>query len=344
MSEAVIAKAIADLLPYADKDGIVEIVMRGAKKRFRAFQKVALADLEQGEMKELMEKAIQALNQGEEHSAKNMAILQNVAQMQNLGLVLNGLNLCATCAGFAVMYAKLEKMSNEIASEINALEDTVKRGYDVQSGYEYKKVLGEYQNMLDCRRIQRPYPEDKMRELVDQEYVVISLLIELLQYDLASNKRIVIEAIFSMLAMLTVSLRYFDEQYYFNNHEVLGDSEVWHSSHAKWMGVYDHLSSDWFAELLQDYALFELGFSTIEVDAYYTALTEQVSDLRQEVVDNQILIITVADPELLRIVHEVTTQNVRETITAAIDAAFAGMDVETTERVRRKALEQVAAM
>lgn len=344
MSEAVIAKAIVDLLPYADKDGVVEIVMRGAKKRFRAFQKVALANLEQGETKELMEKAIHALNQGKEHSAKNMAILQNVAQMQNLGMVLNGLNLCATCAGFAVMYAKLEKMSNEIASQINALEDTLKRGYDVQSGYEYKKVLGEYQNMLDCRRIQRPYPEDKMRELVDQEYVVISLLIELLQYDLASNKRIVIEAIFSLLAMLTVSLRYFDEQYYFNNHEVLGDSEVWHSSHTKWMGVYDDLSSQWFIELLQDYALFEVGFGTAEVDAYYSALTEQVSDLRQEVVDNQILIITVANPELLRTVYEITIRNVRESVAAAIDTAFAGVDVETVDRIRKSALEQVAAM
>lgn len=30
MSEAAIAQAIADLLPYANKDGVIEIVMRGA--------------------------------------------------------------------------------------------------------------------------------------------------------------------------------------------------------------------------------------------------------------------------------------------------------------------------
>lgn len=343
MSEAVIAQVIADLLPFADKDGVVEIVMRGAKKRFSSFQKVALADLQQADTKELMEKAIHALNQGQQGSAKNMAALQNVAKMQNLGLVLNGLNLCATCAGFAIMYAKLDKMSKEISSQISALQDTVKRGHDLQSGFEYKKVLGDYQNMLDSRRIQRPYSEDKMRELVDQEYAVICLLIEILQYDLASNKQIIIEAIFSMLAMLTVSLRYFDEQYYFNNHEILGDADVWHSSHAKWMSVYDILSSTWFVELLQDYGLFEAGFSTVEVDAYYTALIEQVADLRQEVADNQILIITVADPELLRTLHDVTTKDVRETIESAINSAFEGADSATVDEVRRNALAQVAA-
>lgn len=342
MSDAIVAQVIADLLPFADKDGVVEIVMRGAKKRFSSFQKVALADLPQADTKELMEKAIHAINQGQQGSAKNMAALQNVAKMQNLGLVLNGLNLCATCAGFAIMYAKLDKMSKEISSQISALQDTVKRGHDLQSGFEYKKVLGDYQNMLDSRRIQRPYSEDKMRELVDQEYAVICLLIEILQYDLASNKQIIIEAIFSMLAMLTVSLRYFDEQYYFNNHEVLRDTNVWHSSHSKWMSVYDILESPWFVEYLQDYGLFEAGFNTVEADAYYTALIEQVTDLRQEVEDNQVLIITVADPELLRTLHDVTTKDIKDTIESAINFAFAGVDSVTVEEARQNAFAQVA--
>lgn len=342
MSEAVIAQVIGDLLPYANKEGVIEIVMRGAKKRFRSFQKVALADLQQGETKDLLEKAAYALNQGNQETAKSMAVLQNVAKMQNLGLVLNGLNLCATCAGFAIMYEKLNKMSNEISTQIGALQDTVKRGYDVQSGFEYEKVLGDYQNMLDSRRIQRPYSEDKMRELVTQEYSVLSLLIKLLQYDLASNKQIIIEAIFSMLAMLTVSLRYFDEQYYFNNHKVLGDADVWHSSHAQWLSVYDILSSKWFIELLQDYGLFEAGFSTIDLDVYYTALIEQVSDLRQEVEDNQRLIVAVGDPEIFRTLHEVTSKDIKETIDSALDSAFADVDSETVDELRKRIMTQVA--
>lgn len=344
MSEAVIAQVIADLLPYANKDGVIEIVMRGAKKRFSSFQKVALADLKHGETKELMEKAIHALNQGQQGSVKNMKILQNVAQMQNLGLVLNGLNLCATCAGFAIMFAKLDKMSAEINQQISRLQATIKQGHDVQTGFEFNKVLADYQDMLDSRRRQQPYSEAQMRDLVDREYNVLILLISVLQNDLASNKKMILDSIFSMLAMLTVSLRYFDEQYYFNNHEVLGDSDVWHSSHTKWMNVYDILSATWFVELLQDYGIFEAGFSTVETDVYYNALIEQVDDLRQEIEDNQVLIITVADPELLRTLHDVTTRDVRETIGAAIDIAFAGIDEETVAEVRKNALAQVAAV
>lgn len=344
MSEAVIAQVIADLLPYANKDGVIEIVMRGAQKRFSSFQKVALADLQQGETKELMEKAIHALNQGQQGSAKNMEILQNVAQMQNLGLVLNGLNLCATCAGFAIMFAKLDKMSAEINQQIGKLQATVKQGHDVQTGFEFNKVLADYQDMLDSRRRQQPYSEAQMRDLVDREYNVLILLISVLQNDLVSNKKTILDSIFSMLAMLTASLRYFDEQYYFNNHEVLGDYDVWHSSHTKWMSVYDILSATWFVELLQDYGIFEAGFSTVENDVFYTALIEQVDDLRQEIEDNQVLIITVADSELLRTLHDVTTREVRETIGAAIDVAFAGVDEEIVDTVRRNALAQVAAV
>lgn len=168
-------------------------------------------------------------------------------------------------------------------------------------------------------------------------------LISVLQNDLASNKKMMLDCIFSMLAMLTVSLRYFDEQYYFNNYEVLGDADVWHSSHAKWMSVYDILSATWFVELLQDYGLFEARFNTAEVDVYYSALIEQVADLRQEVEDNQVLILTVADPELLRTIHEVTTREIKEIIGTAISDAFAGVDEATVDEVRKNVLAQVAA-
>lgn len=342
MSDAVLIKELVELLPYANKDNIVEIVVRGANKRFKAFQKVALADLQQNEGKELVEKAIHALNQGNQANVKNMEVLQNVAQAQNLGLVLNGLNLCATCAGFAIMYEKLDKMSAEINRQIGKLQSAVKQGHEVQAGFEFNKVLADYQDMLDSRRTQQPYDQAAMRKLVDREYNVLMLLISVLQNDLASNKKMMLDSIFSMLAMLTVSLRYFDEQYYFKNHEVLGATEAWHTSHEKWMSVYDILSATWFVELLQDYGMFEAGFSTVETDVYYNALIAQVADLRQEIKDNQFLIISVGDPKLLRSLHEVTTKNVRDTIESAINYAFAGSEFEGMEEVRRNVLAQVA--
>ena len=342
MSDAMLVKELAELLPFANKDNVVEIVMRGADKRFKAFQKVALADLQQNQGQEIVEKAIHALNQHNQLNVKNMEVLQNVAKAQNLGLILNGLNLCATCAGFAIMYAKLDKMSAEINQQIGRLQSSVKQGHDVQAGFEFNKVLADYQDMLDSRRTQQPYDQSAMRKLVDREYNVLILLISVLQNDLASNKKMMLDSIFSMLAMMTVSLRYFDEQYYFNNHAVLGDSEAWHTSHEKWMSVYDILSAPWFVELLQDYSMFEANFSTVETDVYYTALIEQVMDLRQEVEDNQFLIISVGDPQLLRSLHEVTTQNIKSTIESAINDAFMGSEFEGMEDVRKNVMAQVA--
>lgn len=54
MSNAVLVKELSELLPFANKDNVVEIVMRGANKRFKAFQKVALADLQQNQGQEIL--------------------------------------------------------------------------------------------------------------------------------------------------------------------------------------------------------------------------------------------------------------------------------------------------
>ena len=75
-----------------------------------------------------------------------------------------------------------------------------------------------------------------------------------------------------------------------------------------------------------------------------SALLEQITDLRQEVEDNQILIITIADPTILHTLHEITTKDIKETIDAAIVDAFAGVDSATVNEIRKNALAQVAAM
>lgn len=344
MSKTIPVKTLAELRRFADQNQIVEIVMRSENKRYKAFQKVALADLQQDEVKELMGKTINVLNQVKQTSAKNLEVLQKIAQAQGLGLMLNGLNLCATCAGFAIMSAKLDKMSVEINQQIGKLQSVVKQGYDIQTGFEFNKVLADYRDMLDCRRRQQPYSEAMMRELVDREYNVLMLLIDVLRNDLAFSKQTMLDSVFSMLAMLTVSLRYFDELYYFNNREALGDLDVWHSSHEKWMNVYDALSSTWFVELLQDHGLFEAGLNTVEVDFYYTDLIEQITDLRDDVKDNQVLIVAVSDPEQLRTLHEITDRDIKETIESAIYAACDGADPATIEEVRKNALTLMAVV
>jgi len=344
MSEALIVNSLEQLKPFLNKNNTLEILIRGMKSKYKTFQKVVLSDLPQSKEKELIEKVIHTLNKNTKLSEKNLSLVRNIAQLQHLDLVLNGLNLCATTAGFAIMYAKLDSMSAEINQQINQLGDVVKKGHDVQTGYEFNKVLSDYQDMLDSRRRQQPYSEEKMRVLVDRVYNVLSLLISVFQKGISSDYKTLITSIFSLLSMLTISLRYFDELYYFNNHKVLGGTEAWHSAHDKWMGVFDTLSSEWFVEMLQDYGTFEAKLNTTSVDVYYISLLDQVMELRQEVEDNQELISSIGDLEVLHAFREFSDREVKETIEAAFRDAFEGIDDPSAVEIQKTALQQVALL
>ncbi len=322
MSEAILVNALEQLFPFLNEKNVLEIAVRDSKKRFKAFQKVALDGLGRGEEQALVSKAVQVLNANTGMAQKSLQMIQNVAKLQQLGLVLNGLNLCATCAGFAVMYAKLDSMSAEINRQFLQLQNMMKQGHDLQTSYEFDKVLSEHMNMMDCRRTKKPYSEEKMRELVDAEFNVLRLLIGVADKGLAADRQNMILSIFSMLSMFTVSLCYFDEQYYFNNRSVLGDKDVWHSSHQNWMSVFDNLSSDWFVKMLQDYAMFETNLNTLGVDTYYLSLVEQIHDSRQRIEDNQKLIISIADVEILHSVHDTVNGNIEKDIETAFIEAY----------------------
>lgn len=322
MNDAILVNALEQLLPFLNEKNVLELVVREKNKRIKAFQKVAIDGLAHGEEQALMNKAIQALNANTGMAQRSLQMMQDVAKLQQLGLILNGLNLCATCAGFAVMYAKLDSMSTEINQQFLQLQNMMKQGHDLQTSYEFDKVLSEHTNMMDCRKIKKPYSDEKMRELVDAEYNVLKLLIGVAEKGLAADHQNMILSIFSMLSMFTMSLCYFDEQYYFNNRSALGDKNVWHSSHQNWMSVYDKLSSTWFVEMLQDYAVFETKLNTLGVDVYYLALVEQINDLRQKVEDNQELIIALGDIELLHSLHEAVNANVEIIIETAFCEAY----------------------
>lgn len=342
MSEAILVDALEQLKPFLNDKKVLEIVVRGKNKRIAAFQKVLLNDLPQVQEKAALEEAVKLLNKNTLLNERNLKLVGEVANLQKIGLLLNGLNLCATCVGFAIMYEKLDKMSAEIGQQINQLQNTVKQGHDVQSGYEFNKVLADHTDMLDSRRKKQPYSEEKMRELVDREYNVLMLLISIFQKDIAADKKTIIFSIFSLLSMFTVSLRYFDEIYYANNHEVLGSENVWHSAHEKWMGVYSTLSAPWFVEKLQDYAMFETPLNTLGVDTYYTSLMDQVIEQREEVEDNQELIISLGDITLMDALRDMTDKDIKTTITAAFAEACGEDASPEVKKVYEDAMKQMA--
>ena len=342
MSDMLVIETLEQLKAFLNEKGVMELVVRNKNKRFKAFQKVMISNFPETQEKELTQKVIHLLNKNTLLNEQNLNLLGNVAKLEKIGMLLNGLNLCATCAGFTIMYAKLYAMSSEINQQLYQLQKTVKQTQDIKNDYEFNKVLAEHTDMLDSQRRQQPYSEGKMRELVDREYNVLMLLISSFRKDISGDRSALIFSIFSMLAMFTVSVRNFDELYYFNNRQVLGEKNAWHLSHEKWMSVYDEVSSEWFIERLQDYGTFDTKLSTLEVDIYYISLMDQAADLRSEIEDNQALLIALGNIELFRKFKEMSAKEVADSIESAYKEAGSDLDEETVIAAYQNAMQQAA--
>ena len=356
MSSTLTIDAIEQLKPFLNSDGVLEIAVRKANKKFKTFQKIALSNAPQNESKELIQNAISAINKNHSESTnliqntinlmnknnvfaeKSLEMLSNLSKMQQLTLILSGANLCATCVGFAIVYAKLDKMSGQI----NKLMSVVKQGNEVRADYEFKKVISEHSNMLDCRKTQKYYTEEQMRKLVDDEYNVLNLLLDVFMKDLATDQESLIFSMYSLSSMLAVSLRYFDELYYFNNKEAIGDGDVWHSSHDNWMSIFDKLASNEVLRKIQDHGIFDLNLSTTENDMYYISLYDQIMSLKEDVVDNQTLIRTLDDEELLLDFSKYVDGEVSETIKNAFEQTEGCAANEEVSKAFQDAMKQVA--
>ena len=342
MSEDMYIKALEQLGKLKNEKGYIEVITRGKNKAIESYYNVYFTS-SSTEEKKLLQKALKLLNKNTELNERNLNLLTSVSRVQNISLVLNGLNLCATGIGFAIIFKKLDKESNKLSRQINQLQSIVKQTQDLHNEAMFNIVLAEHMDMLDCQRRQRPYSEAQMRKLVDMEHIVLTLLISSFQKGISEDNNATILAIFSLLSMFTISLRTFDELYYFNNHEVLG-KDAWHLSHDNWMKVYDTLTQQWFIEKLQDYGTFETSLSTAEVDAYYISLLNQVKDCRYEITDNQFLVAAIGDADLFRQYKELSTKEVLDSIEAAYKEAGRDMhmDESTVMSAFHNAMQQAA--
>ena len=326
------------LKQFLNKDGILEIAMREKNKKFSAFQKLVINNAPETEAKELLNKAIVAMNKNNALAEKSMAMMKNVTKLQQLNLIFGALNLCATCVGFAIMFKKLDKMSGQI----NRVIGTVKQGQDINANYEFHKVLSEHANMLDARKTQKYYTEEQMRQLVDDEYNVLNMLTEGFMKDYTDDRENLIVSIYSMASMLTVSLRYFDELYYLNNKEAIGDGDVWHSSHDNWTGVFKQLASDEFVEKIQDHGVFDLGLSMFEADVYYLNIYDQVKEMEETVADNQQLVMELGSAEMMSAFETYVNQDVAGEIQNAFEQTEGAMDNEEVVSAYQNAMKQMA--
>lgn len=356
MSEVATISAIQDLYAFANEKGIVEIVIRGAHKRYKVFQKIAIDNLPQQEQEAVRQKIISLLEKNVANSEKAVSLIKNnlalnnksislisqISGMSKIGLLLNGANLCATCAGFAMVITELKKVESNLSDQISKLDEDVKKINETWSNYKLREVLEEHNHMLDCFRIQKPFSEEQLRELVAAESNVLETLIEIYEKNVAVDKEGLLFSILSLLSMFTTALRYFDEIYYFNNHANIKDGD-WYTSHDEWMKVYGKLVGKPFVERYQDYAMLEAKMNTREADIFYISLIDQIKDLEQQVVDNQELVKAVGDQDSLQKVREVTVEEVKRVISETLQEACYGVESEEIKVAYEKAYKLAAS-
>lgn len=334
MDEIEVIRTIEELRKFLNDKNFMEIVVRQKNKRFKKFYKVALDKIfKEAEQQVAAKEVLKAVQKNSKLLNQNLKMVKNLSKIQNIALILDGVNLVSTWATFAILYEKLNSMEEETVGAIEKVQHTLNKGTELHIKAEYNKVISDYQDMLDCRKKQKPYSEEQMRKLVDSLYVVLDMMIDSLKSDLIDNKDNMILTVFMMLSMYTASLRFFDEQYYFNYKDILSGDEVWHTSHNKWMSLYDTLTQSWFVELLQDHGIFDLSLNTDEMDTYYNEFLEQVQDQKQEVIDNQEIILTLQDTSLLNVFHEKTNEEIHNELEKEISEMFNGIEGEDASKL-----------
>lgn len=101
----------------------------------------------------------------------------------------------------------------------------------------------------------------------------------------------------------------------------------------KFVHFVRHVDKSRFVELLQDHGIFDLDLNTDEMDTYYNEFLEQVQDQKQEVIDNQEIILTLKDTSLLNVFHEKTNEEIHNELEKEISEMFNGIEGEDASKL-----------
>lgn len=313
-----IINSIEQLMQFLNDKGVLEIAQRRKDQKFKEFQNVIIDPSLLNRAQEQIQNEIKkALNINNDLIKSSLSKINAVTCLSSVGIILEAVNLCATCAGFIIMFEKLKKISGKV----DALVNTVKSSNQIQTNFELNKILSEHANMLDSRKTKNDYSEEKMRILVDDEFNVLKMLIDTFLLETTNERNNLVLSIYSLASMLTVSIMYFDELYYYNNKDRISNGEYWHSSHNRWMSELDRLSSAEFISKIQDFGFLELNLSTFENDEYYNCLLNQARDFIQEINDNQSLIQAFDSDMDFKNYNEITNQTLKDEINEAFKEA-----------------------
>lgn len=145
MEEIEVIQKIEELRKFLNDKNFMEIVVRQKNKRFKKFYKVALDKLlKEAEQEQVAKEVLKAVQKNSKLLNKNMKMMKNLSKIQNIALILDGVNLVSTWATFAILYEKLNSMEEEIVGAIEKVQKTLNKGTELHIKAEYNKVISDY--------------------------------------------------------------------------------------------------------------------------------------------------------------------------------------------------------
>ena len=81
MANVINIQTLDELRRFLNDKGIMEIALMGKNKKFKTFQKIALDQLQQNEVSEKVQQAINILNRNNNLSEKSLKMLNGVSKL-----------------------------------------------------------------------------------------------------------------------------------------------------------------------------------------------------------------------------------------------------------------------
>lgn len=288
MEEVNVIKNFADIQKLPNRDKVIEVVERHKNGRIKAILKYIVQNDDSSE--ELKKKSLELLKKTDKIFAqveKNGAQLSKIANLNTLNVILNGMNLCATAAGFVIMNEKL----NKISDKIDGIIEHQNKQADKESNYKFKNVVLEYKKMLDHKKTKKEISEDEYVDLLNEECAVFEYLYKGFIDDTANDLVTLLYAITTLASMITCNMASLDEIYYFNNKNKITEGSVWHEGHSDWESIYSMLLSDEFASKLQDYCFLYKNLDQYSTDLFLEAMNDHTRKMKQAVEDRKLIIL-----------------------------------------------------
>lgn len=131
MDEIEVIQTIEELRKFLNDKNFMEIVVRQKNKRFKKFYKVALDNIFKETEQQAAKEVLKAIQKNSKILNQNLKMVKNLSKIQNIALILDGVNLVSTWATFAILYEKLNSMEEEIVGAIEKVQQTLNKGTEL---------------------------------------------------------------------------------------------------------------------------------------------------------------------------------------------------------------------